>query len=61
MENSFIKKNQEPFSITFNFNDKYVTVKLKNGEDILRFASLIHIWLIPYGIETEIINSDNKL
>lgn len=62
MDNLLMKgEKPTPFSITFYYNDKKVTVKLKNGEDIIRIASLIQIWLITHGIETEIINGDNKL
>lgn len=43
--------SQEPFSITFTWMDKYATVKLKNGEDVLKLADIFSNMLIENGIE----------
>lgn len=44
----------EPFSVTFTWKDKSISVTLKNGEDLLRVAQMLSSLLTAYGIQNEL-------
>ena len=44
-----------PFSMTFNWQDDQVTVKLVNGEDVLKLADIFSRVLTENNIEHKII------
>ena len=50
--------NPETFSITFYWKNKYVKVKLKNGDDIIKLADIFSNMLIENGIESIIETSE---
>jgi hypothetical protein len=48
----------EPFSITFSYEEEYVTVKLDNGEDVLKLAQIFSDMLSNNNIPNKIIKED---
>ncbi len=42
---------QQPFYITFNWNEESITIQLKNGEDIFKIAHLFTEFLTKNEIE----------
>lgn len=42
---------QQPFHITFNWNEESITIQLKNGEDLFKIAHLFTKFLTKNEIE----------
>ncbi len=51
---------EQPFGVTFNWQYKSITVKLKNGEDVLKLANIFSNMLTENGIENTIESSEIK-
>jgi hypothetical protein len=45
----------EPFSVTFSYEEEYITVKLDNGEDVLKLAQIFSDMLSNNNIPNKII------
>jgi hypothetical protein len=45
-----------PFSVTFTWIGKSITVQLENGEDVLKLAKILSDFLTKNGIKNKIIN-----
>jgi hypothetical protein len=45
----------EPFSMTFSYEEQYITVKLDNGEDVLKLAQIFSDMLSNNNIPNKII------
>ncbi len=46
---------EQPFSVTFSYEEEYVTVKLDNGEDVLKLAQIFSDMLSNNNIPNKII------
>ena len=46
---------EQPFSVTFSYKEEYVTVKLDNGEDVLKLAQIFSDMLSNNNIPNKII------
>ena len=46
---------EEPFSVTFSHKEEYITVKLDNGEDVLKLAQIFSDMLSNNNIPNKII------
>ena len=51
---------EQPFAVKFNWQYKSLTVRLKNGEDILKLANIFSNMLTENGIENTIETSELK-
>jgi hypothetical protein len=49
--------NPTPFSVTFSWSGKSITVQLENGEDVLKLANIFSEFLTNNGI-TNIIKNE---
>lgn len=45
---------ENPFAVTFNWQYNSITVRLKNGEDVLKLANIFSNMLTENGIENTI-------
>jgi hypothetical protein len=48
--------NPTPFSVTFTWSGKSITVQLENGQDVLKLANIFSKFLSNNGIPNIIIN-----
>lgn len=51
---------ENPFSVTFNWQYNSITVRLKNGEDVLKLANIFSNMLTENRIENTIETSELK-
>jgi len=49
---------EQPFSVTFSYKEEYVTVKLDNGEDVLKLAQIFSDILSNNNIPNKIIKEE---
>jgi hypothetical protein len=56
-ETSTLNLTPTPFSVTFTWSGKSVTVQLENGEDVLKLANIFSEFLTNNGI-TNIIKNE---
>jgi hypothetical protein len=49
---------QQPFSVTFSHKEEYITVKLDNGEDVLKLAQIFSDMLSNNNIPNKIIKNE---
>jgi hypothetical protein len=69
MEDNFVISTTEtpvinlppiPFSVTFSWKEKSISVQLENGEDVLKLAHIFSEFLLNNGIPNKLTNADNK-